>query len=183
MAFEGSVLNAGAPENDLAARVQALNVQLRDAHPLDILRAAAAEYGGHIALVSSFGAESAVLLHLEAQVDPSTPVLFLDTGMLFGQTLDYRRSLAKQLGQGGAGRLRPGTQSARPSPGGLRLSLGGLLALHPAGGRRSGRARGPLGGLGKDRVRHPRHPCRAAARRDRRGYLNPPLTFRSIAKV
>jgi phosphoadenosine phosphosulfate reductase len=108
MAYEGSVLNTGAtPENDVAARVQALNVQLRDAHPLDILRAAAAEYGGHIALVSSFGAESAVLLHLAAQVDASTPVLFLDTGMLFGQTLDYRRSLAKQLGLTDVRDLRP----------------------------------------------------------------------------
>ena len=43
-----------------------------------------------IALVSSFGAEAAVLLHLVAQIDRSVPVIFLDTGKLFGETLRYR---------------------------------------------------------------------------------------------
>ena len=109
MAFEGGVLNAerqGA-EGDLAVRVKALNAQLRDAHPSQILRAAIGEYGGHIALVSSFGAESAVLLHLVAEIDPSIPVLFLDTGMLFGQTLDYRQALSKKLGLTDVRDLRP----------------------------------------------------------------------------
>ena len=64
-------------------------------------------YGDKLALVSSFGAESAVLLHMAAQIDPDIPVLFLDTGMLFGQTLDYRQQLAA--------RLRP-DRRARPAP-------------------------------------------------------------------
>ena len=64
-------------------------------------------YGQRLALVSSFGAESAVLLHLAAQVDGSIPVLFLDTGMLFAQTLDYRRQLAVNLGLTGVRDLRP----------------------------------------------------------------------------
>ena len=51
-----------------------------------MVEAAVAELGDKLALVSSFGAESAVLLHLAAQVKPDIPVLFLDTGMLFGQT-------------------------------------------------------------------------------------------------
>jgi len=51
-----------------------------------------------IALVSSFGAEAAVLLHLVAQIDRTVPVLFLDTGKLFGETLRYRDTLAKRLG-------------------------------------------------------------------------------------
>ena len=55
-------------------------------------------YGRRIALVSSFGAESAVLLHMVAQVDPATPVIFLDTYQLFGETLDYRRDLVDFLG-------------------------------------------------------------------------------------
>ena len=107
MAYEGAVLGARVPEDELTARARVLNEQLRDAHPAEVLRAALTEYAGHIAVVSSFGAESAVLLHLAAQVDPSVPVLFLDTGMLFGQTLDYRRNLAKQLGLTDVRDLRP----------------------------------------------------------------------------
>jgi phosphoadenosine phosphosulfate reductase len=56
------------------------------------------EFKGRIALVSSFGAEAAVLLHLVARVDPATPVVFLDTGKLFGETLRYRDTLARRLG-------------------------------------------------------------------------------------
>ena len=48
--------------------------------------------------MSSFGAESAVLLHLAAQVKKNVPVLFLDTGKHFAQTLSYRRKLASSLG-------------------------------------------------------------------------------------
>ncbi|MGE5565923.1 MAG: phosphoadenylyl-sulfate reductase [Parcubacteria group bacterium] len=89
------------------SRADALDAELRDAHPLEILRRARAEFGDELALVSSFGAESAVLLHMAAQVDPSIPVLFLDTGMLFGQTLDYRKNLAARLGLTDVRDLRP----------------------------------------------------------------------------
>jgi len=102
MAFESEVV-----ETTLEARAAELNARLRDAHPTEILRAALAEFHGHIALVSSFGAESAVLLHLAAQVDPSIPVLFLDTGQHFGQTLDYRKTLAAKLGLTDVRDLRP----------------------------------------------------------------------------
>src|SRR6218665_403177 len=71
-----------------------LDAELRDAHPTTIIEAAVAAFGDRLALVSSFGAESAVLLHLAAQVKRDIPVLFLDTGMLFGQTLDYRKQLS-----------------------------------------------------------------------------------------
>ena len=53
---------------------------------------------GDMAIVSSFGAESAVLLHLVSQVDASMPVLFLDTGKHFPETLAYRDELAERLG-------------------------------------------------------------------------------------
>jgi phosphoadenosine phosphosulfate reductase len=53
---------------------------------------------GEVAVVSSFGAESAILLHLIAQVDASIPVLFLDTGKMFPETLAYRDALIAQLG-------------------------------------------------------------------------------------
>jgi phosphoadenosine phosphosulfate reductase len=92
------------PAESLAQR---LDAQLRHAHPAQIIRAAFEEYGDELALVSSFGAESAVLLHLAAQVNPTIPVLFLDTGMLFGQTLDYRKQLAAQLGLTDVRDLRP----------------------------------------------------------------------------
>jgi phosphoadenosine phosphosulfate reductase len=51
-----------------------------------------------IAVVSSFAAESVVLLHLVAQIEPSTPVLFLNTGKLFGETMRYRDRLQDVLG-------------------------------------------------------------------------------------
>jgi len=53
---------------------------------------------GEIAVVSSFGAESAVLLHLVADVAPATPVLFLETGKHFPETLAYRDLLIERLG-------------------------------------------------------------------------------------
>ena len=52
---------------------------------------------GRIALVSSFGAESAVLLHMVARVDAATPVIFLDTGKLFAETHTHREALIEQL--------------------------------------------------------------------------------------
>ena len=86
---------------------QVLDRALRDASPQDILARAINQFGDHLALVSSFGAESAVLLHMVAQIKPDLPVLFLDTGMLFGQTLDYRQQLAVRLGLTNVRDLRP----------------------------------------------------------------------------
>ncbi|TJV73635.1 MAG: phosphoadenylyl-sulfate reductase, partial [Mesorhizobium sp.] len=53
---------------------------------------------GNIALVSSFGAESAVLLHMAAAIDRSLPVITLDTGKLFSETIAYRAQLTALLG-------------------------------------------------------------------------------------
>jgi phosphoadenosine phosphosulfate reductase len=99
---QGLVEDAGL---DDAART--LNARLSGASPEAILAEALSAYRGRIALVSSFGAESAVLLHMVAAIDPATPVLFLDTGQLFGQTLDYRKALAKRLGLSDVRDLRP----------------------------------------------------------------------------
>jgi phosphoadenosine phosphosulfate reductase len=85
----------------------ALDARLRGAEPLAIIERAVDLFGDRLAVVSSFGAESAVLLHMAAEVDPSIPVLFLDTGMLFGQTLDYRKALAARLGLTDVRDLRP----------------------------------------------------------------------------
>ena len=66
---------------------------------LSLLRALLEEspLAGRTALVSSFGAESAVLLDMVASVDPATPVIFLDTGKLFSQTRAYREELVDLL--------------------------------------------------------------------------------------
>ena len=56
------------------------------------------EFAGRIALVSSFGADAAVLLHMVAAVAPETPVVFIDTGKHFGETLRYRDALVSRLG-------------------------------------------------------------------------------------
>jgi phosphoadenosine phosphosulfate reductase len=56
------------------------------------------EFPGRIAAVSSFGAESAVILALIAEIDPATPVIFLDTGWHFAETIAYRDRLAGLLG-------------------------------------------------------------------------------------
>jgi len=93
-----------AAPGGLAAR---LDAELRDAHPLEILTRAYETFGDRLALVSSFGAESAVLLHLASRVSPDISILFLDTGMLFGQTLDYRKQLAARLGLTDVRDLRP----------------------------------------------------------------------------
>jgi len=98
MAFEGE---------ERVTDVEALNLQLRDADPQTVLRVALDRFGDKLALVSSFGAESAVLLHMAAQIDPNVTVLFLDTGMQFGQTLDYRKQLAAKLGLTDVRDLRP----------------------------------------------------------------------------
>jgi phosphoadenosine phosphosulfate reductase len=94
-------------ETACRAKASALESTLRTASPERILRAALGAFGDRIALVSSFGAESAVLLHMVAQIDRDIPVLFLDTGMQFGQTLDYRRQLAARLGLTNVNDLRP----------------------------------------------------------------------------
>lgn len=56
------------------------------------------EFPRRTAVVSSFGAESAVLLHMVAETDPTTPILFLNTGKLFGETLRYRDRLQDVFG-------------------------------------------------------------------------------------
>jgi phosphoadenosine phosphosulfate reductase len=55
-------------------------------------------YPGRIALVSSFGADAAALLHMVSRIDPSTPVIFVDTGQHFPETLAYRDGLCRTLG-------------------------------------------------------------------------------------
>ena len=76
--------------------VQALNQRLKHHGAQDVLRAAL-DVEPRLALVSSFGAESVVLLHLAAMVTRDLPVLFIDTQMLFTETLVYQMELCERL--------------------------------------------------------------------------------------
>jgi phosphoadenosine phosphosulfate reductase len=78
---------------------QALDRALRDASPAEVIETALKTVGRErLALVSSFGTESAALLKVMADVDPAIPVVFLDTGWLFEETLAYRDTLIATLG-------------------------------------------------------------------------------------
>ncbi|MEP3050184.1 MAG: phosphoadenylyl-sulfate reductase [Erythrobacter sp.] len=81
------------------------------------------DLAGEIAIVSSFGAESAVLLHLIASVDPTIPVLFLDTGKHFDETIQYRDVLVRKIGLTNLVVLTPDSQElAKKDETGLRWS-------------------------------------------------------------
>ncbi|NJO54180.1 MAG: phosphoadenylyl-sulfate reductase [Bacteroidales bacterium] len=82
----------------MSAEATALQAQFEGGDSAVIVRAALERFPGEVAVVSSFGAESAVLLHLVATVDPATPVLFVDTGRHFAETLAYRDALTTRLG-------------------------------------------------------------------------------------
>ena len=86
------------PAGSVAERVAALNARYKHHAATSVLEHALKDDDlGQVALVSSFGAESVVLLHLVSVIAPETPVLFVDTRMLFQETLDYQRELAEKL--------------------------------------------------------------------------------------
>jgi len=91
-----------AKPKPLDAEIEALELDARYGHleATAIVELAVERFHetGGIASVSSFGADSAVLLHMVANIDKSVPVLFLDTGQHFGETLEYRDRLSKDLG-------------------------------------------------------------------------------------
>ena len=82
----------------VADRVLALNARYKHHSATAVLEHSLRDADlGRVALVSSFGAESVVLLHLVSVIAPETPVLFIDTRMLFAETLEYQRELAEKL--------------------------------------------------------------------------------------
>lgn len=89
------------------------------------------DFKGRAAVVSSFGAESAVLLHMVAEVDPATPVIFLDTGKHFWETLSYRSMLIDRLGLTGVRSIAPDAADlAATDPDGLLHQTNGDLCCH-----------------------------------------------------
>ena len=87
------------PFESLQARVDHLNATWKHHAAIPTLQWILQDPNmGRIALVSSFGAESVVLLHMVSLIKPDLPVLFIDTGLLFEETLSYQRDLAEKLG-------------------------------------------------------------------------------------
>ena len=111
---------------DAAARAEALSARHVQGDAVDLPGLLADPALGRVALVSSFGAESAVLIHLVLSAAPGTEVLFLDTGRHFPETLAYRDRLTAHLG---IARLTV----LRPEDGALRREdpFGGLHAADP----------------------------------------------------
>jgi phosphoadenosine phosphosulfate reductase len=92
---------------DLPQAVE-LDRALRDASPAQVIATALQTVGRvQLAVVSSFGTESAALLKVMADVDAAIPVIFLDTGWLFEETLGYRDILIAKLGLRDVRSIRP----------------------------------------------------------------------------
>lgn len=87
----------GRDRSVLTQKVAALNARYKHHSATDVMHGALRE-AGNIALVSSFGAESVVLLHMAAVIDRQVPVLFIDTMMLFAETLVYQQEVSERLG-------------------------------------------------------------------------------------
>ncbi|MFY0661720.1 MAG: phosphoadenylyl-sulfate reductase [Shimia sp.] len=85
-------------QDPLQAKVDVLNARYRHHSATSVMEAALKDpQAGKLALVSSFGAESVVLLHMAAVVDRNIPVIFVDTEMLFTETLVYQQEVAERL--------------------------------------------------------------------------------------
>lgn len=105
-------------KHQLEADPDILLKRYQDLPDRDLLRAVIGEgFPGRIAVVSSFGAESAIVLSLVAEIDPSVPVIFLDTGKHFQETLDYRDQLIDRFGLTDVRSVKPAvTDLAREDP-------------------------------------------------------------------
>jgi phosphoadenosine phosphosulfate reductase len=90
------------------ADADALNARFAGVDTLDMLKTLFAEGAlGNTAVVSSFGTESAVLLHLIARANPATPVVFVDTLKMFPETLEYRDLLMATFGLSDSRTVKP----------------------------------------------------------------------------
>jgi phosphoadenosine phosphosulfate reductase len=91
-----------------ALGIMALNGMFDEMDGVGVIRQAVTDLlEDDIAIVSSFGADSSVLLHMVAQVDSTLPVYFLETGKHFPETLRYVETLKSHLGLSNVRWLRP----------------------------------------------------------------------------
>ena len=113
-----------APLLSVSDRVVQLNNSYRHHSATDVLKHALGDpQVGRIAMVSSFGAESIALLHMVATIDRTTPVLFIDTELLFAETLTYQQDVSEKLGLTDVQVIRPDRKEmfARDTDGMLHL--------------------------------------------------------------
>ena len=83
------------PSDELVA----LNIAFEDAHPREVLSWALERSGlERIAIASAFQAEGTVVMHLATRIRPDIPILFLETGYQFAETLAFKEQLADRLG-------------------------------------------------------------------------------------
>ncbi|WP_027237170.1 phosphoadenylyl-sulfate reductase [Leisingera caerulea] len=108
-------------DRELAAKAEALNARFRHHSATSVMEGALRD-AGHIALVSSFGAESVVLLHMAAIIDPTTPVVFVDTELLFTETLLYQQEVSERLGLRNVRIIRADDIAEKDPYGALRFS-------------------------------------------------------------
>ncbi len=78
--------------------LEKLNEELESKKPQEMIAWAIQTFAPRFAMTSSFGPESGVLLHMASRIDPTLPVLFLETGFHFPETLEYKNQLAKLFG-------------------------------------------------------------------------------------
>jgi phosphoadenosine phosphosulfate reductase len=78
--------------------LDAVNASLEGADAEEVVRWAAETFGERLVMSSSFGAHSALLLHLASRVVPKIPVIFLDTGYLFPETYQFAEELTRRFG-------------------------------------------------------------------------------------
>jgi phosphoadenosine phosphosulfate reductase len=77
----------------------ALNLTFEDAHPREVLSWALETSGlRRIAIASAFQAEGTAIMHMASTIRPDIPVLFLETGFQFAETLAFKEQLAERLG-------------------------------------------------------------------------------------
>jgi phosphoadenosine phosphosulfate reductase len=75
-----------------------LNDRLEHAHPGEIVRWALEESGLEpIAIASAFQAEGTCVMHMASEIRPDIPILFLETGFEFAETLAFKERLTERL--------------------------------------------------------------------------------------
>lgn len=125
--LEAETAAAPAVLPDLTGRLADLNRRADGLTAAGLIGLASRDlFPGRTALVTSFGAESAVLLHLVASVDPTIPVVFVDTLRLFPETLAYRDDLVSRLGLTDVRSVSPSREEEAE-----RDALGALFAIDP----------------------------------------------------
>jgi phosphoadenosine phosphosulfate reductase len=80
------------------ALIAAANRELQTATPQEVLRWAAREFRPNLLMATAFGAEGCCILHMLAEIDPSTTVINLDTGYQFPETLELRDRILARYG-------------------------------------------------------------------------------------